>query len=183
MCGIVAVVGRPSDRVPPLTSEILTDLQRAAEAAEAAGHGWSTAPAALERAADTLHTVDQRLRGTAGVRSLLGDRAAMDAVDRAAEDLDGVVAKLEDRIDADATFNPTVAASSTLGLGRGGLLGEVRAVRGGVGRGDVGVGARLEVGDALLVLGAVAELAGLGVARGFAEGETLIERAKRRDER
>jgi glucosamine--fructose-6-phosphate aminotransferase (isomerizing) len=113
MCGIIAVVGSPSDRVPPTTPELLAGIRRAAQAADAAGHGWAGAAAALEQAADALHDLDGRLRGTPGVRALLADPAAMETLDRAAEDLDGVVAKLEDRLDADPAFSPSAAGPSS----------------------------------------------------------------------
>src|SRR5262245_27492602 len=124
MCGIVAVVGTGSERVPPTTSELLSGIERAAQAADAAGQGWTAAAGALERAADALHDLDQALRGTPGVRALLADPAALETLDRAAEDLEGVVAKLEDRIDADPAFSP--AAFGPRGNARGNGRGNGR---------------------------------------------------------
>ena len=77
MCGIVAVVRRPSDRTVPdlgalasITAAATADLTRATT-------GASTWVADLEAAAHHLGTVDAALRGGPGVRGLIADPAGV----------------------------------------------------------------------------------------------------------
>ena len=76
MCGIVAVLRRPTDRLPPELAG-LADLIAAAGSDVA--HGIADAATRrhdFEAAAGHLGTVDAALRGSAGVRALLGDPRA-----------------------------------------------------------------------------------------------------------
>src|SRR3954454_16064405 len=73
MCGIVAVLRRPTDRPPPELAG-LADLIAAARSD--ADHGIAhveTRREDFEAAAGHLGTVDAALRGSARVRALLGD--------------------------------------------------------------------------------------------------------------
>src|SRR6478672_4009314 len=75
MCGIVAVLRRPTDRPPPELAG-LADLVAAARSE--VDHGIAhveTRRRDFEAAAGHLGTVDAALRGSAGVRALLGDPA------------------------------------------------------------------------------------------------------------
>ncbi len=69
MCGIIAVLRRPSDRAVPGTDEVLAPL---AEAAALLGHGE---PSALAAAADALEVVDHLLGGVPGLIALDSDPA------------------------------------------------------------------------------------------------------------
>src|SRR2546421_10514912 len=66
MCGIVAVVRRPSRRTPPTPGDLTAELD-ACLAALGAGIDR------LDEAADRAEQLDRLLHGVAGVRALLGD--------------------------------------------------------------------------------------------------------------
>src|SRR4051794_20131662 len=76
MCGIIAVLRRPSTRAVPDGSGLLADLDGA--------WGLLTAgPARLAEAAGRVAAVDRALRGVPGVIALLGDRQlATDTAER-----------------------------------------------------------------------------------------------------
>ncbi len=69
MCGIIAVVRRPSTRATPDIGQILDPVAGLA----ATLHDTGDLTAALRTAADELATVDALLRGVPGVRRLLSD--------------------------------------------------------------------------------------------------------------
>ena len=69
MCGIIAVLRRPSDRAVPGTDEVLAPL---AEAAALLGHGD---PSVLAGVADALEGVDRLLGGVPGLMALDSDPA------------------------------------------------------------------------------------------------------------
>ena len=98
MCGIVAVLRRPSERTPPDLAELLADLQRA-------GVHLSLNPtvADLVDAASVLENVDSELRGVPGLTALLGDPSGATAI---AEELAGQqlrLRELEERFDSAET--------------------------------------------------------------------------------
>ena len=77
MCGIIAVVRRPSRRPAPSSADVLDLLTDAAEAlAGPSPDEWAAAAAA---AATGLARADVLLRGTPGVRCLLADPALREA--------------------------------------------------------------------------------------------------------
>ena len=100
MCGIIAVARRPGDRTPPAAEPLLALVEEAAGLVA----GAAAAPdlhEALEAAGTRLADADRRLRGTAGVRALLGDdtlasglEAHLGAVDDALAALDAVLEDL-----------------------------------------------------------------------------------------
>src|SRR6476646_9702773 len=105
MCGIVAVLRRPTDRLPP-------ELAGLADLIAAAGfdveHGIADASTRrhdFEAAAGHLGTVDAALRGAAGVRGLLGDP---EGAVRLADDLDRTVRSFDARLDAEVGAAPVV---------------------------------------------------------------------------
>ncbi|MBT4677726.1 MAG: glucosamine-6-phosphate synthase, partial [Acidimicrobiaceae bacterium] len=69
MCGIIAVLRRPSDRAVPENDEVLVPL---ADAVALLGHGD---PLALARVADVLEGVDHLLGGVPGLMALDADPA------------------------------------------------------------------------------------------------------------
>src|SRR6266511_3562243 len=96
MCGIVAVVRRPSDRPVPDAPGLATRLEEAARHLERGG------VAALRTAAELIESVDAELRGSPGVRCLLGDRAGFVAVEHHAGLLPPAVERLEADLDTGA---------------------------------------------------------------------------------
>jgi glucosamine--fructose-6-phosphate aminotransferase (isomerizing) len=90
MCGIIAVVRRPSERTPTPPGELLERLESAAAALEPDLDGLLDR---LERAAVTLAEVDRSLRGVPGLQSMLAEPATTTR-------LRGVVDRLERRADA-----------------------------------------------------------------------------------
>jgi glucosamine--fructose-6-phosphate aminotransferase (isomerizing) len=76
MCGIIAVVRRPSDRAPADGAAVRARLQEAVTAAEGLDPGQPGVDlaTALDLAAERLQTADRLLRGVPGTRSLLADR-------------------------------------------------------------------------------------------------------------
>ncbi len=100
MCGIIAVVRRPSDRTPPAADDVVERMERAWAAASQAQRVDGTAAGHLDRAAAELEALDGLLRGSAGLACLLGDRAGRAALDRRAGELEHLVDALEAGLDA-----------------------------------------------------------------------------------
>ncbi len=92
MCGIVAILRRPSERPAPAARELLAEID-AAWAAMGEAAGLADAAAGLER-------VDRALRGTPGVRALLGDPGLAFDLERRLEDFDEAVGRLEGSLDS-----------------------------------------------------------------------------------
>jgi glucosamine--fructose-6-phosphate aminotransferase (isomerizing) len=102
MCGIIAVVRRPSLRLPPSPAEI-TDRLEAAAALLAAIEGSLGDAGLADRMADAAAEVaaaDALLRGVAGVRALLEAAGLASSVANLIEGLDRQTAALERRLDA-----------------------------------------------------------------------------------
>src|SRR6266536_2128706 len=94
MCGIIAVVRRPSDRQPPELAGLLDTVERVAAVIPSAdpggggtprqaGDGWDATRSRLDEAGKALDGVDRELHGAAGLACLLAGpdpgRAAMEA--------------------------------------------------------------------------------------------------------
>jgi glucosamine--fructose-6-phosphate aminotransferase (isomerizing) len=93
MCGIVAILRRPSLRTPPAARDVLTGLDASCTAL-GAGMGR------LDEAAVALEQVDHALSGPPGVRALLGDESLTAEVERLLQDVEGHIADLERSLDA-----------------------------------------------------------------------------------
>jgi glucosamine--fructose-6-phosphate aminotransferase (isomerizing) len=130
MCGIVAVLRRPTDRRPPelagladLIAAAGSDLDRGIADATTRRHDF-------EAAAGHLGTVDAALRGSAGVRALLADPAGAAGLATALDALDGAVRRFDERLDAEVGAAPVVdePLNRALALGRDRVwaLGRVR---------------------------------------------------------
>ncbi len=94
MCGIIAVVRRPSDRAPAGGSEVLALVELAAERSSSVADlppGPELA-AALAAVTAPLVEADQLLRGAPGVRTLLGDPPLAPMLER-------LVGAIDDRSD------------------------------------------------------------------------------------
>jgi glucosamine--fructose-6-phosphate aminotransferase (isomerizing) len=96
MCGIVAVVRRPSRRAVPDASVLAAGLDEALGLLERAD------AATLAAAAERVEAVDAALHGTPGVRCLLDDRAGQVAIEHHAEALRLALDRLEGELDARA---------------------------------------------------------------------------------
>ncbi|MBA2325990.1 MAG: SIS domain-containing protein [Actinobacteria bacterium] len=94
MCGIVAVVRRPSDRPVPDATGLASRLEEATRRLD------GTDLASLRAAAELIESVDAELRGTPGVRCLLGDRAGLLAVEHHVGALQPAVDRIEAELDA-----------------------------------------------------------------------------------
>ncbi len=94
MCGIVAVVRRPSERSVPDGGRLVAALD------DALGLLATVDPGALSAAAERVEAVDAELRGTPGVRCLLGDRAGIDTLEHRAEALQHAIDAIEAGLDA-----------------------------------------------------------------------------------
>jgi glutamine---fructose-6-phosphate transaminase (isomerizing) len=102
MCGIIAVVPRPSGRTAPAV-DLLARLEDALSNALEAEAGDPTSRLdALRRSGEQLEAVDAHLRGSVGLRWMLDDVDRLEALDRRAGEFEAWVAKIEDRMDAEA---------------------------------------------------------------------------------
>ncbi len=92
MCGIVAILRRPSRRPPPPVAEITAGLEAARAALGATG--------TLGDAATALESVDTALRGTPGMRALLDTHDLIAVLEAALGLIDQAVDRLEAALDA-----------------------------------------------------------------------------------
>ncbi len=116
MCGIVAVLGRPSTVPTPLPADILMALEQVAEELNQGG-SLDIQAAALQSAAGALAGVDARLRGTSGLACLLtpGTAAKVDAL---VESITTRIRGFEARLDQDsADLPPSRHEEVNAGLG------------------------------------------------------------------
>src|SRR5437763_16225802 len=95
MCGIVAVVGRASERVPPDLPDLEAGLRRAL-----ARLGDDAFLDAVNEAVVEITAVDRALRGTPGVRALVADADGAGRLEQLAAELDERVSHLDDELDA-----------------------------------------------------------------------------------
>jgi glucosamine--fructose-6-phosphate aminotransferase (isomerizing) len=109
MCGIIAVVRRPSTRRPPTQADVSVRLERAEELLDGLGpqpsSGEGLADVLADAAAEVL-AADTLLRGVAGVRSMLDDPLLVAAASAAADRLDRQASQLEHQLDRAATLAP-----------------------------------------------------------------------------
>ncbi|MGH9119538.1 MAG: SIS domain-containing protein [Acidimicrobiales bacterium] len=98
MCGIIAVVRRPSDREPPQPSELLDLIEPVPGRLAAQSPDDLTAPT-LSELAETLERADTLLRGVPGVRALLAAPDLAAAVDRLTAEIDVQVVRLDRALD------------------------------------------------------------------------------------
>ena len=119
MCGIIAVVRRPSHRQPPELAGLLATVERVAAMIPSAGEGgdvahgdeaaWEKIRIRLEEAGGALAEVDRALRGTPGLVCLTCDPDGRGEFDGLAADLERRVERLEAAIDAEAAVLPAEA--------------------------------------------------------------------------
>ncbi|MEZ5179341.1 MAG: hypothetical protein R2746_13965 [Acidimicrobiales bacterium] len=103
MCGIIAVLRRRSDRPVPDSADVLGRLDGLA--AELRAADGALLAEVIGAAAERVEAVDGLLRGTPGVRALLGDRTLRPAVDALVDEVGTVLAEREAGLD-DAPADP-----------------------------------------------------------------------------
>ena len=109
MCGIIAVVRRPSSQAPPGARGVLARMEEARVLAAQVTGDWAATAQALDRLAARLSAVERLLRGVPGLRSLLDDPGRRQSIDRLAAELERWVERLEARVDAQASRMPADA--------------------------------------------------------------------------
>jgi hypothetical protein len=102
MCGIIAVVPRPSGRIPP-GADLLAWVEDALPSALKAEAGDPASRLeGLRRSCEQLEAADAQLRGSGSLRWMLDDADRLEALDRRAGEFEAWLAKIEDRMDAEA---------------------------------------------------------------------------------
>jgi len=92
MCGIIAVLRRRSDRPVPAPDELTAILRGAAD--EVAAAPVADLGRTLSAVVERVEALDRLLRGTAGIKALLGERALPGTIDGLVE---SIAAALDDR--------------------------------------------------------------------------------------
>jgi glutamine---fructose-6-phosphate transaminase (isomerizing) len=95
MCGIVAVISRPSGRTAPSAADIVAGLDRAVAVARSSG----TVRSRLIRAAQDVEAIDRVLRGGPGVQALIGQPELVAAIEGRLAELDSLAASVDADID------------------------------------------------------------------------------------
>ncbi len=99
MCGIIAVVGRPSERVPPGAAEVRALLAEVDAALAATGDEGASTTAAMVAAAAPLESLDAALRGAPGVQFLLDHPAVAEEIHAVAERTEATLRRLDGELD------------------------------------------------------------------------------------
>ncbi len=103
MCGIIAIVRRPSRRPTPLKDEILAPLAAVEQSFSDLDGGVTCA--VLRDAADELAEVDSRLRGVPGLRLLLQDRSVAGVLAHNCGQILAAVQEIETTLESDPTLD------------------------------------------------------------------------------
>jgi glucosamine--fructose-6-phosphate aminotransferase (isomerizing) len=124
MCGIVAVLRRPSDRHPPdltalgdLLAAAAADLETGIRGGPGNGRTEAGHIDALSAAAGHLGTVDAALRSAPGVRALIGDPGGAGVIAATTARLTDLVTAFEAGLDGDAEGLPRPDESLNQALG------------------------------------------------------------------
>ena len=158
MCGIIAVIRRPSHRAVPTRDDILGLVSGTAGDLE--GIALEQADGPLAKVAERLATADTLLRGTPGLRLLLSDPGLTDSLRAELKSLNAHLDDLETDLDAKATVDSLdlEAVNSQLIAARDGAwaierdrlrAAEVVSDLGGRGVHDAGIDAIFSVHQAL----------------------------------
>jgi len=115
MCGIIAVVRRPSLRQPPTAADITDRLEASSRILGAISDLSVGLADALATAAAEVAEADRLLRGVAGVRSLLEHSGLRIATTNLIAGIDAQVTEIEKRLDVDAGTDATATATATAG--------------------------------------------------------------------
>jgi len=116
MCGIIAIVRRPTDRPVPAAAEVLDRLDAASRLLEDAHRRLVTGPVApidpdVAGAAMMIAAADETLRGVSGVRALLDGPQLRLAVGNLVDGLERQVAELEHALDVGTGTGPRVVGA------------------------------------------------------------------------
>ncbi len=113
MCGIVAVVRRWSQRVPPTSAEVfdllspvVVALRDLSDADDLAGR--------IGAAADNLTEADRLLQGTAGLQALLAEKPLRATIRATLSEVDRLVGRLEVDLDRSGSDRATEAVNAAL---------------------------------------------------------------------
>ncbi len=108
MCGIIAIVSRPSLREAPDAASVLDGLSAAV------AHGSGNVAAA----ADAASTVDRSLRGVPGVLALAGRADLVAGILGRLDQLDALIAATERHLESDGSLTPEQVETENAVLGR-----------------------------------------------------------------
>jgi glutamine---fructose-6-phosphate transaminase (isomerizing) len=126
MCGIIAVVRRPSDREPPAAGELLA-LIEPVPGRLAGLRTDDLTVAVLDEVSERLETADASLRGVPGVRALLAAPDLAAAVDRLTGEIEAEMVRLDHGLDE--TAGPAGTELERLNAGMVRLKDAVWAIR------------------------------------------------------
>jgi len=113
MCGIVAVVRRRSERVPPTPSEVLGFLSPVVGSLHDLSNSDDLAPR-IKAAAEDLERVNQLLQGVAGLQTLLGQRPLRAAVRAHLSEISRLIEVLETDLDRSGDHRGNEAVNAAL---------------------------------------------------------------------
>ncbi len=105
MCGIIAVVRRPSTRAVPSAEAVRSLVELGLDALVAAVDGTRAIDDGVTDAAGALHDADLLLRGVAGVTVLLADRGLLIRLDQLTAVIEDAIADIEAVLDADTSID------------------------------------------------------------------------------
>ena len=94
MCGIIAILSRPTSRPAPTAAEIIALLDAA------------VAAQTLQTAAERIASVDGLLKGVPGVQALIGRRELVASITARLDQVDGRIALREFELEADGALSP-----------------------------------------------------------------------------
>ena len=94
MCGIIAILSRPTSRPAPTAAEIIALLDAA------------VAAQTLQTAAERIASVDGLLKGVPGVQALIGRRELVASITARLDQVDGRIASREFELEADGALSP-----------------------------------------------------------------------------
>ena len=113
MCGIVAVVRRDSQRVPPTSAEVL-DLLSPVVVALRDLNGSDDLAGRISAGAENLIRADRLLRGTAGLQTLLAERPLRATIRATLGEIDRLIVALEADLDWSAGNRASEAVNAAL---------------------------------------------------------------------
>ena len=103
MCGIIAIVRRPSKRPTPLKDDILAPLTTLAHSLADLGGG--AACFALREAADEITDIDAQLRSVPGLRLLLQDRSVAGVLTHRCDQILATVQEIESTLESESKLD------------------------------------------------------------------------------
>ena len=113
MCGIVAVVRRRSERVPPTSAEVL-DLLSPVVVSLRNLNGANDLASHIEAGAQNLIRADQLLQGTPGLQALLAEKPLRATIRATLSEIDRLISALESDLDRSAGDRANEAVNAAL---------------------------------------------------------------------